>query len=74
MNWKWTGSSDVDDKSGTADFAVDGEHYVIRLEKFADAQAIERMLEVSFQQGKAVAARMVFVAAKEEARRIGASV
>lgn len=48
----WQGSTDHANLSGTAEFHVNGETYRMRLHSFDDYQAIQKMLDTAFQNGK----------------------
>lgn len=56
---EWHASSDLTVASGTATFMVDGVKYTLRLDNFAAFQAVSKMLEVTFQQGKVFGAGAV---------------
>lgn len=53
---KWTGSTDPNDKSGVAEFKVEGVDYALHLDCFTDYQVLSEMLEAAFDQGKSFAA------------------
>jgi hypothetical protein len=72
--FEWKGSSEPENKSGVADFAVEGKHYILSLEKFDDALAISLMLQSAFDQGKDCASRVVLREARVAARDMGADV
>ena len=56
---KWTGSTDPNDKSGVAEFKVEGVDYALHLDCFTDYQVLSEMLEAAFDQGKSFAATLI---------------
>lgn len=49
---EWHGSTDPEDKTGEAQYKLDGVDYCLRLESFQDYQMINKMLDVAFIHGK----------------------
>jgi hypothetical protein len=54
---RWTGSTDPEDASGTATYAVGATIAAIRLDDFQTAQLIERLIDTARMQGAAQARR-----------------
>lgn len=49
---QWRGKTEPEDKSGEADYMVEGELFSIPLPSFEHAQRLDALLWVAFQQGK----------------------
>ena len=53
---KWTGSTDPNDKSGVAEFKVEGVDYALHLDCVTAYQVLSEVVEAAFDQGKSFAA------------------
>lgn len=49
---EWRGKNDPDDKSGEAEYMVEGEIFIIPLPSFSHAQRLDDLLYTAFRQGK----------------------
>lgn len=49
---QWRGKTEPDDKTGEAEYMVDGELFHVPLPTFEHAQRLDTLLDVAFQQGK----------------------
>lgn len=56
---QWRGKTEPEDKSGEADYMVDGELFSIPLPSFEHAQRLDALLWTAFRQGKQFAFRAV---------------
>ena len=56
---QWRGKTDADDKSGEADFMIEGELFSIPLPSFQHAQRLDALLWTAFRQGKSFAFKAV---------------
>ena len=52
----WTGSTELSDESGTAEFKIEGIEFYLQLKCFTDYQEVSQMLDLAFDQGKRFAA------------------
>lgn len=56
---QWRGKTEPEDKSGEADYMIEGELFSIPLPSFEHAQRLDALLWTAFRQGKAFAFRAV---------------
>lgn len=56
---RWQGSTDPADETGTAHYRIEGQDFVVQLPRFADAQRLDALLWLAFQQGKDFAYKAV---------------
>ena len=57
MTSRWKGNTE--NTNGEASFIIEGVEYKLELDSFEEFRTIEKMLEITFEQGKSFAAQAI---------------